>query len=80
MLWDGLGGLGRLFILIGLVFVAFGLVLVFVERFPQIPLGRLPGDIRIERENVRFYFPLVTSLLLSVIATILWSLISSLRK
>ncbi len=80
MLWDGLGGMGRLFIVIGLLFVAFGLVLVLLERFPQIPLGRLPGDIRIERENVRFYFPLVTSLILSVIATILWSLISSLRK
>ncbi len=80
MLWDGLGGLGRFFIVIGLLFVAFGLVLVLLERFPQIPLGRLPGDIRIERENVRFYFPLVTSLILSVIATILWSLISSLRK
>lgn len=80
MVWDGLGGMGRLFIVIGLLFVAFGLVLVLLERFPQIPLGRLPGDIRIERENVRFYFPLVTSLILSVIATILWSLISSLRK
>jgi hypothetical protein len=80
MLGDGLGGMGRLFIAIGLLFVAFGLVLVLVERFPQIPLGRLPGDIRIERENVRFYFPLVTSLILSLIATILWSLFSSLRK
>ncbi len=77
-----LGGssLGRIFIVVGLVFMAFGLLLVLLERFPQIPLGRLPGDIRIERENVRFYFPLVTSLLLSLIATILWSLISSFRK
>ncbi|MCS6816653.1 MAG: DUF2905 domain-containing protein [Blastocatellia bacterium] len=80
MPWEGLGGMGRLFIVIGLLFVVFGLVLVLLERFPQIPLGRLPGDIRIERENVRFYFPLVTSLILSLIATILWSLVSSLRK
>ena len=80
MLWDGFGGMGRIFIVIGLIFVAFGLVLLLLERFPQIPLGRLPGDIRIERENFRFYFPLVTSLILSLIATILWSLLSSFRK
>jgi len=80
MMPEGFTSLGRLFLAIGLIFVAFGLVLLLLERFPQIPLGRLPGDIRIERENVRFYFPLVTSLIVSLIATLLWSLISSLRK
>jgi len=80
MMPEGFTSLGRLFLAIGLIFVAFGLVLLLLERFPQIPLGRLPGDIRIERENVRFYFPLVTSLIVSLIATLLWSFISSLRK
>ncbi len=80
MMPEGFTGLGRLFLIVGLIFVAFGLVVMLLERFPQIPLGRLPGDIRIERENVRFYFPLVTSLIVSLIATLLWSLISSLRK
>jgi hypothetical protein len=41
-----------------------------------IPLGRLPGDIRIEGENGTFYFPLATSILLSVVLTILLNLIS----
>jgi hypothetical protein len=41
-----------------------------------LPLGRLPGDIRIEGENVSFYFPLTTSILVSVVLTILLNLIS----
>ena len=47
---------------------------------PSIPwLGRLPGDIRIERENFRFYFPLVTCLLLSLILSLVVWLIRLLR-
>jgi hypothetical protein len=80
MMPEGFTGLGRLFLIVGLIFVAFGLVIMLFERFPQIPLGRLPGDIRIERENVRFYFPLATSVIVSLVVTLLWSLISSLRK
>ncbi len=80
MMPEGFTGLGRLFLIVGLIFVAFGLVVMLLERFPQIPLGRLPGDIRIERENVRFYFPLATSVIVSLVVTLLWSLISSLRK
>lgn len=41
-----------------------------------IPLGRLPGDIRIEGENGSFYFPLTTSILVSIILTILLNIIS----
>jgi hypothetical protein len=41
-----------------------------------IPLGRLPGDIRIEGENGSFYFPLATSILLSVVLTVILNLIS----
>lgn len=66
------GGLGRFLILTGLVIALIGLVLLLAERVPW--LGRLPGDIRIERGNWRFYFPLATSLLISVILTILINL------
>ncbi|GAB4452506.1 MAG: DUF2905 domain-containing protein [Anaerolineales bacterium] len=45
-----------------------------------IPLGRLPGDIRIEGENSVFYFPLATSILVSVVLTILLNVISHLLK
>lgn len=45
-----------------------------------IPLGRLPGDIRIDGENGSFYFPLTSSILVSVILTIVLNLISSFLK
>lgn len=70
---DGLGTIGRYLILFGAVIVVFGIALVIAGRFPGLKIGRLPGDIYIERGNWRFYFPLVTSILLSLILTfILW--------
>jgi hypothetical protein len=50
-----------------------GVVLVFAGRVPW--LGRLPGDIHIERGNWSFHFPIVTSLLLSLVLTIIFYLI-----
>jgi hypothetical protein len=50
--------------------VAFGIVVTFGEKLP-IRLGRLPGDIRVEGKNGSFYFPVVTCLLLSAVATLL---------
>ncbi|MCX7996830.1 MAG: DUF2905 domain-containing protein [Patescibacteria group bacterium] len=62
---------GKLIILAGTVLVIVGLMIQFG---PQIPfLGKLPGDIRIEREGFSFYFPLTTSILLSfLLSVILW--------
>ena len=59
--------------------VAIGLVLVFVgllwPLLSKIGLGRLPGDIVIERGNVRFYFPIVTCLIISIVLSFfLWLL------
>lgn len=52
--------------------VAFGIVVTFGEKLP-IRLGRLPGDIRIEGKNGSFYFPIVTCLLLSAVASlVMW--------
>jgi len=45
-----------------------------------LPLGRLPGDIRIEGENGSFYFPIVTSILVSVVLTIVANVIAQLSK
>jgi len=57
------------------VLAVVGLVLIVVERFPGLRIGRLPGDIRIERGNFRFYFPLATSILASIVLTlVLWLL------
>ena len=70
---DGLGTIGRYLIVLGLVIVVAGIFLVLVGRFPGLRIGRLPGDIFIERNGWRFYFPLMTSILLSVILSfILW--------
>lgn len=66
--------MGRALIVIGLVLVAVGLVVTFGERLP-IRLGRLPGDIVIRGKNTTFYFPIVTSLLLSVVLSLVMWLI-----
>jgi len=66
-------GFGRHLIIIGLVIAAIGVALSFADRIPW--LGRLPGDISIKRENFSFYFPLATSIVLSlVLSLILWLL------
>ncbi len=66
--------MGRGLIAIGIVLVAFGLLLTFGEKLP-IRLGRLPGDIVIRGKNSTFYFPLVTSLLLSLLLSfVMWLL------
>jgi hypothetical protein len=54
---------------LGLAFAGVGLVWILASSVPW--LGRLPGDIRIERDNVRFYFPLTTCLLLSLVLTLI---------
>ncbi len=61
--------LGRLLILVGILFVVAGLLLSFGAKIPY--LGRLPGDIRIQRENFTFYFPLTTSILISLLFSLL---------
>jgi uncharacterized protein HemY len=70
---EGLGIIGRYLIVFGAVIVVLGIALVVAGKFPGLRIGRLPGDIYVERGNWRFYFPLVTSILLSLILTlVLW--------
>ena len=59
---------GRLLMVAGGVLLLLGLAMTFVGRTP---LGRLPGDILYRRGNFTFYFPLMTSLLLSLLVTLL---------
>jgi hypothetical protein len=61
-------GLGRVFLVFAVVIAVVGLLLIAAGK-GLIP--RLPGDITIERRNFRFYFPLGTSILLSVVLTLL---------
>lgn len=59
---------GWILVVLGLVIAGIGLIWVFAPSVPW--LGQLPGDIRIERDNFRFYFPLVTCVLVSVVLTL----------
>ena len=72
---NGPGSIGRLLVGVGVLLVALGLVLLLAERFPGLRIGRLPGDVRVERGNFRFYFPLATSIVVSlVLSLVLWLL------
>jgi hypothetical protein len=65
--------LGKSLIVIGLIIAGIGVLLSLAGRIPW--LGRLPGDIYIKRENFSFYFPLATSIIVSVVLSlIMWLL------
>jgi hypothetical protein len=68
----GLSGLGRFLMATGGLLFVLGLALSFLGRTG---IGRLPGDIVVERGNFTFYFPIVTSILLSLIVSVLLWLI-----
>jgi len=65
--------MARFLIVLGLAILVVGLSWPYLSR---IGLGRLPGDIVIERDNVTFYFPLVTCLLLSVLISLVYWVVS----
>lgn len=66
--------IGKILIVIVLGLVVLGMLIWFGGKM-NLPLGRLPGDIRIERPNFKFYFPLATCLLISAVLTlIMWLL------
>ena len=64
---------GKALIVLGLAIAAAGVLLVVVGRIPW--LGRLPGDIHVERENWSFYFPLTTSIVISIVISLVLYLI-----
>ena len=61
--------MGKALVLVGLAIAGLGLVIML-----GVPLFRLPGDIRVQRGNFSFYFPIVTSVVLSIILTLLLNL------
>ncbi len=62
----------QLLITLGIFLLVVGLIWPWLS---QLPLGRLPGDIHIERENFSFHFPLMTGLLISVVLTVIFWLL-----
>ncbi len=68
--------LGKSIVLLGLAMVAVGLILWAASGLPWLDgIGRLPGDIYVRRGNFSFYFPLTTSIIISVVLTLLFALL-----
>ena len=70
---------GKLLLFFGVILVATGLVLILLGR-TSLPLGRLTGDFLYRGKNTTVYFPLATSLLLSVVLSVVLYLISRFRR
>ncbi len=66
--------LGRILIFLGLLLIVVGGIVLLAGKIPG--LGRLPGDILIQRRNVTFYFPIATSILISIILSLIFWLLN----
>jgi hypothetical protein len=75
---DGLEGVGRLLLLGGIILGGLGLILILAPNLPFI--GRLPGDIRIETDDVRIYLPFGTMLVVSLILTVVLNLVGGVGR
>ncbi len=77
--------MGKALIILGAGMVLLGLLFVFLPRLPFADslwrvVGRLPGDILIQRDGFSFFFPLVTCIVLSLVLTLLFNIISRLFR
>ena len=70
--------MGRLLIIIGVLFILAGIFITWNNKVPF--FGKLPGDLSIERENFRFYFPLTTSILISILLSLVIYFINRWRQ
>lgn len=66
--------IGRILIFLGLILALLGGILLLAGKIPG--LGRFPGDILIQRRNFTFYFPIATSILISIILSLIFWLLS----
>ncbi len=75
---EGNSGFGWALVVLGLVIAGVGLIWVLAPSLPR--LGRLPGDIVIQREHSRFYFPIVTCLVISLVLSFVMWLVRALSR
>ncbi len=71
--------LGKLIIILGALLIAVGLLLTLFGR-THLPIGRLPGDIIYRRRNFAFYFPLTTSIVLSIVLSLIFYFLSRMHR
>ena len=74
---DCMGEMAKIIIVIGIVLVLTGLAILFFQKVPF--LGKLPGDILIQKKNFTFYLPFSTSIVVSIIVSLILCLISKFR-
>jgi hypothetical protein len=67
----GPAALGKLLLAAAAILAVVGVLLILADRVPGLRIGRLPGDISVERDRFRFYFPLGTSIVLSIVLSLL---------
>lgn len=63
------GSLGKVLIITGIILIIAGALFLFVNKIPF--LGRLPGDITVQKKNFSFYFPLTTCIIISIVLSII---------
>jgi len=63
---------GKMLIVVGAILIIVGLGFVLADKIPY--LGRLPGDIYVKKERFSFYFPITTSIIISIILTLLFTI------
>ncbi len=73
-----MGDIGRTLVLLGAVLLVVGVVLILAGK-ANLPIGRLPGDIVVRGKNTTFYFPLMTSIVLSVVLSLVLWLVNRMR-
>lgn len=71
---ESFSSIGKIFIIFGLIMLAVGGIMILAGRIPWI--GRLPGDIYIRKKNLTFYFPLTTSIIISIFLSLLFWFLS----
>jgi hypothetical protein len=72
----GPAALGKLLLGLAAILAAVGVLLILAEKLPGLRIGRLPGDVSVERDRFRFYFPLGTSIAVSIVLSLLLWLFS----
>ncbi len=77
---EGSQWIGKTLVVIGVIIVVAGFLLIVSEKVNFPFIGKLPGDIYIKRKNFQIYFPIVSSLVLSVLASLIFYAISYFSK
>ena len=77
---DGVGSFGKTIIIAGIVIIIFGAIVLLFSRLTGGKGAPLPGDIVIHKRNVTIYFPIITSIVISIILTLVLWMISAFRK